>query len=199
MTVPSEPSVASLTAVSTRPYGERMAPTARRFRSCLAPALLASAVAACVHKPTMTLDHAEISGVQLATLPPSVGLVMTVVLDVYNPNGYDVAVRAVRGQATFAGRYPLPVTFQAPPQGVWLPAGQTTQVRVPMTVPIQLAILLVQQSFASPSIAYRFTGAADVTATRTLQLESDNYAVDETGMVTRNDLLAVIPASFFPH
>jgi len=110
-----------------------------------------------------------------------------------------VAVRAVRGQTAFAGQYPLPVTFQAPSDGVWLPAGQPTQVRVPITVPIQLAILLVQQSFASPAIAYRFTGTADVTATRTLQLERDNYAVDETGTITRNDLIAVIPASLFPH
>jgi hypothetical protein len=150
----------------------------------------------------MTLNHAEISGVQLATvppLPPTFGLVMTVVLDVYNPNGYDVAVRAVRGQTAFAGQYPLPVAFQAPPDGVWLPAGRTTQVRVPITVPLPLAIAIVQQSFASPMIAYRFTGTADVTATRTLQLEKDNYSVDQSGMLTRNDLLAVIPASLFPH
>jgi hypothetical protein len=154
----------------------------------------------------MTLNHAEISGIQLATFPPGssgpasgFGLVMTVVLDVYNPNGYDVAVRAVRGQTAFAGQAPLPVMFQAPPDGVWLPAGQTTQVRVPMTVPIQLAILLVQQSFSSPSIAYRFTGTADVTATRTLKLEKDNYSVDQSGALTRNDFLAVIPASLFPH
>ena len=32
-----------------------------------------------VSKPTMHLNHAEISGVQLATLPPSLGIVMTVV------------------------------------------------------------------------------------------------------------------------
>jgi hypothetical protein len=165
-----------------------------------ASALLASA---CAHNPTMTLNHAEISGVQLATFPPnltpSLGLVMTVVLDVYNPNGYDVAVRAVRGQTTFTNQAPLPVLFQAPPDGVWLPAHQTTQVRVPMLVPIQVAILLVQQSFAAPSIAYRFTGTADVTATRTLQLEKDNYSVDQNGTVTRADFLAVIPATLFPH
>ena len=162
--------------------------------SWLAVALLA----ACAHAPTMTLNHAEISGVQLATFPPSLGLVMTVVLDVTNPNGYDVAVRAVRGQASFPGQYPLLVSFQAPPDGVWLPAGKTTQVRVPVTVPIQLAILLVQQSLSSPSIEYRFTGTADVTATRTLQIEKDNYSVDQPGTITQNNLLAVIPASLFP-
>jgi Late embryogenesis abundant protein len=164
--------------------------------------LIAAACGACVSKPTMRLDHAEISGVQLASIPPmppTLGIVMTVVLDVYNPNSYDVAVRAVRGQTVFAGQYPLAVQYQAPPDGVWMPAGQTTQVRVPITVPVQLAVILLQQSFQVPSIDYRFTGTADVTATRSLQLEKDNYSVDQPGTITRNDMLAVIPASIFPH
>jgi hypothetical protein len=158
-----------------------------------------SSLAGCVHKPTMHLDHAEISGVQLATMPPSLGIVMTVVLDVTNPNSYDVAVRAVRGQTVFAGQYPLPVMFQAPPDGVWMPAGQTTQVRVPVTVPVQLAFALVQQGMTAPTIPYHFTGSADVTATRTFQLEKDNYAVDEDGSITRDQMIAVLPNSIFPH
>jgi len=160
-------------------------------------ALAASACIACVHKPEMHLDHAEISGVQLATMPPSLGIVMVVVINVLNPNSYDVAVRGVRGQALLANQYPLPVTFQAPPDGLWLPAGQTTAVRVPITVPIQLAIALVQQGMASPTIPYRFTGTADVTATRTFQLEKDNYSVDETGTITRADMMNVIPQNPF--
>ena len=154
---------------------------------------------ACVHKPTMHLDHAEISGVQLATMPPSFGIVMTVVLDVFNPNSYAVAVRAVRGQTVFAGQYPLPVMYQAPPDGVWMPAGQTTQVRVPVTVPVQLAFALMQQGMAVPTIPYHFTGSADVTATRTFALEKDNYAVDEDGSITRDQMMAVIPNSLWPH
>ena len=153
----------------------------------------------CVHKPTMHLDHAEISGVQLATMPPSFGIVMVVVLDVFNPNSYDVAVRAVRGQTVFAGQYPLPVMYQAPPDGVWMPAGQTTQVRVPVTVPVQLAFALMQQGMAVPTIPYHFTGSADVTATRTFELEKDNYAVDEDGAITRDQMMAVIPNSLWPH
>ncbi len=157
------------------------------------------ALAGCVHKPTMHLDHAEISGVQLATMPPSLGIVMTVVIDVYNPNSYDVAVRAVRGQTVFANQYPLPVMFQAPPDGVWMPAGQTTAVRVPVTVPLQLAFTLVQQGMNAPVIPYHFSGTADVTATRTFQLEKDNYAVDEDGLITREQMMAVLPNTFFPH
>ena len=185
----------------------RFVNNAGRFsRACwLGIALAACASTACVKKPEMHLDHAEISGVQLATMPPSLGIVMTVVIDVYNPNSYDVAVRGVRGQTVIGGQYPLPVAYQAPPpDGLWLPAGQTTAVRVPITMPIQLALALVQQGLTAPTIDYRFTGVADVTATHTFQLEKDNYAVDETGTITRAEMLAVIPNSiaaspFFPH
>ena len=169
---------------------------AGRFPGWSLLGLVLAASAACVHKPEVHLDHAEISGVALATMPPSLGIVMTVVIDVYNPNGYDVAVRGVRGQTVLGGEYPLPVAYQAPPpDGVWLPARQTTPVRVPVTVPIQLALALAQRGLAAPTIDYRFTGVADVTATHTFQLEKDNYAVDETGTITRAQLLAVIPSS----
>jgi hypothetical protein len=178
----------------------------RSLRSTLvAVALAACASVGCVQKPTVHLDHAEITGVQMATMPPSLAVVMTVVLMVYNPNSYDVAVRGVRGQAILAGQYPLPVQFQAPPpDGLWMPAGQTTAVRVPITMPIQLALALVQQGIALPTITYRFQGTADVTASHTLQLEKDNYSVDESGTITRDDMLKVVPASiqaspFFPH
>jgi LEA14-like dessication related protein len=162
-------------------------------------ALAAAACAACVHKPEMHLDHAEISGVQLATLPPSLDVVMTVVLDVYNPNSYDVAVRAVRGQTVMANRYPIPVNYTAPGDGMWLPAKQTTPVRVQFSVPIQVAFSLLQESFAAPVIPYRFQGKADVTATRSFQLEKDDYGVDEQGTVTREQMMAVLPNTFMPH
>jgi hypothetical protein len=169
------------------------------FRARFAVVILAAASAACVHKPEMHLDHAEISGVQLATLPPSLDVVMTVVLNVYNPNSYDVAVRAVRGQTVMANRYPIPVNYAAPGDGLWLPARQTTPVRVQFSVPIQVAFSLLQESFAAPVIPYRFQGKADVTATRSFQLEKDNYGVDEQGTVTREQMMAVLPNSLMPH
>ena len=167
------------------------------LRVLVALAVAACGASACVEKPTMHLNHAEISGLQFATVPP--GLVMTLVIDVHNPNSYDVAVRAVRGQTVLANQFPLPVYFQAPPDGIWLAAGQTTPMRVPVTMPMPLAWTLVQQSLMSPTIPYRFIGTADVTATRTLQLEKDNYSVDEVGALTRADMLAVLPASLVPH
>jgi len=172
----------------------RSASSSRLFAALAVAALLACT--GCVSKPTMHLNHAEISGVQLATMPPSIDVVMTIVLDVYNPNSYDVAVRAVRGQTVMAERYPLPVDYKAPGDGLWLPAHQTTSVRVPLSLPLPLAFQLVQQALASPVIGYRFQGTADVTATRSLQLEKDNYGVDESGSVTRDQMMAVIPNSF---
>lgn len=146
----------------------------------------------------MHLHHAEVSGVQLATLPPSLGVVLTVVVDVYNPNSYDVAVRAFRGQAIMADKYPLPVEFRAPQDGVWMPAGQTTPLRVPVTMPVDLALVLLREAFASPTIPYRFVGTADVTGTRTFQIERDNYGVDERGAITREQIAAILPNSILP-
>jgi hypothetical protein len=162
----------------------------------LVVALFASFVCGCVSKPTMRLDHSELNGIQLATLPPSIGIQMTVVLAVTNPNGYDVAVRAVHGQTMMADKYPLPVEFQAPGDGVWLPAKQTTLVRVPVMMPLPLALALLQEMMMAPTLSYRFTGKADVTATRALAIQKDDYAVDEKGTITREQMMAVIPAPF---
>lgn len=161
-------------------------------------AALIATTTACVTKPTMHLNHAEISGVQLATMPPGLGVVMTVVVDVTNPNSYDVAVRAFRGQAIMADRVSLPVEFRAPNEGVWMPAGRTTPLRVPVSFPLDLAMFLLRESFASPAIPYRFVGTADVTATTTFRFEKDNYAVDERGFITREQIAAILPNSLFP-
>jgi len=164
-------------------------------------ALAAALTAGCVSKPTMHLHHAEVSGAQLGIQPngaPTIGVVMTVVVDVYNPNSYDVAVRAFRGQAIMADKYPLPVEFRAPDPGVWMPAGQTTQLRVPVNMPVDLGIVLLREAFASPTIPYRFVGTADVTGTRTFQIEKDNYGVDERGAITRDQIAAIIPNSLMP-
>src|ERR1700754_502799 len=107
-------------------------------RSGMVVALLSLVVPAtngCAKKPTMKVNHAEMQGVQLG-FPPSLAVQMTVVLDVTNPNSYDVAVRAMRGQVSFFDRYTMPIDFRPGGDGVWFPSGQTTQVRVPTSVPI---------------------------------------------------------------
>ena len=144
----------------------------------------------------MHLNHAEITGVALG-YPPNVQ--MAVVVDVTNPNSYDVAVRAMHGQVTMANRYPIAIDFQGPPDGYWMAAGKTTSLRVPISLPLPLAIQLVGEAIQSPIIPYRFVGRADVTGTRTLQIEKDDYSIDEQGTVTRDQIAAIIPNSLAPH
>ena len=165
----------------------------------LAPWLLVLAVGvlgACAKKPTMKVHHAEVQGVQLG-FPPSLAVQMTVVMDVYNPNSYDVAIRAVRGTVTFHDRYSLPVSFQPGGEGVWLPADQTTQVRVPTAVPVDLALRISREAMMG-SVPYHFVGKADVTATRSLKVESDDYSVDERGQIQRHVIEQSIAAMGIP-
>ncbi len=171
--------------------------TSRVLAHAFVLACAAWACTACAKKPTMHLNHAEISGFQVATFPPSV--VMTVVVDVFNPNGYDVAIRAMRGQVIMADKYTIPLDYRPPGDGLWLPAGRTTQVSTPVAIPVNLAIALVGEAFASPTISYRLVGKADVTGTRSFQIEKDDYALDEPGTVTREQIQAIIPNTLRPY
>lgn len=164
---------------------------ARCVALTVALVLAISMVPSCVSKPTVRLNHAQVTGVRIA-FPPSIGVLMTLYIDVYNPNSYDVAVRAVRGQVLLANRYTLPVDYRGPDNGMWLNSNTTTSVAVPVTVPVQVAIAVLQESFSAPMIPYRFTGRADVTATRTFQLEKDDYSVSEDGAVSRQQIEAAL-------
>lgn len=166
----------------------------RRFASGLALAFGLVLVPACASKPSMTVRHAEVQGMQVG-FPPQLGVVMTVVLDVYNPNSYDVAIRAVRGSVVFMDRFTMPVDFKPGGEGVWLAAKATTPVRVPTTVPVELAINLVRAAYTSPTVPFRVTGKADVTATRSLKIESDDWSVDEKGELSRQQIEASVPAT----
>lgn len=170
-------------------------PRLARFARALALAALATSSAACVQKPTMKLDHAEVSGVRFG-FPPSLGVLMNIVVAVDNPNSYDIAVRAVRGQVVLANRYALPVSFRAQGNGVWLRSNSISRMAVPVDIPVQLAMELLRDGMASPTITYRFTGRADVTATSTFQLEKDDYSVNEWGLVTRQQLAAALGWGF---
>ncbi|MBX3189820.1 MAG: LEA type 2 family protein [Labilithrix sp.] len=158
-----------------------------RAAFCFLLLLFAALTAGCVSKPTMRLNRAEISGFRVA-FPPSVGVVMTMVVDVYNPNSYDVAIRAMRGQVVLADRYTLPIDFRPGGEGVWLASKQTTTVRVPVTVPVDLALQLLRETYTQPTVPFRVIGKADVTASRTFRFEADDYSVDETGSVSRQQI-----------
>lgn len=150
----------------------------------------------CAKKPTMKVRHAEVQGIQLG-FPPNVAVQMTVVMDVFNPNSYDVAIRAMRGTVTFHDRYTMPIDFRPGGEGVWLGADQTTQVRVPTAVPVDLALRITREAMTGV-VPFRVVGKADVTATRSLKIESDDYSVDETGEISRQVIEASIASMGIP-
>jgi hypothetical protein len=158
--------------------------------------LLAVASNGCAKKPTMTVHHAEMTGVKFG-FPPSLAVQMTVVMDVTNPNSYDVAIRAVRGTVTFHDRYTLPIDFRPGGEGVWLPSDRMTQVRVPTAVPVDLALRIMREAMTG-TVPYRVVGKADVTATRSLKIESDDYSVDERGQIQRQVIENSIAALGIP-
>ncbi len=143
----------------------------------------------------MKLNHAEISGVRLA-FPPSVGVLMTMVVDVTNTNSYDVAIRAMRGTVVLAERYSLPIDWRPGGDGAWLASNAMTTVRVPVTVPMDLAMALVRETYMTPTVSFHMIGTADVTASRTFKFEKDNYSVDEHGTFTRQQLEIALRSPF---
>jgi hypothetical protein len=174
--------------LSQRPAAEVLAPERRRVVLALCGGALGLvAGAACVSKPTMRLRGAAISGVRVS-FPPALGVIMRVMVDVYNPNSYDVAVRAVRGQTVLGERYTMPVNFKAQGDGLWLPSGRNTAIEVPVDIPVQTAMAVLAESTMVTMIPYRFSGRADVTATRTFRLEQDDYSVDERGWINRQQI-----------
>ncbi len=175
------------------------------FVSRLIPAVVRAFVvlcavgsAGCVTTPTVTLNHAELNGVQMAVFPPRLGVLLTVVVDITNPNSFDIGVRGMRGQVVLGERYPLPVAYVPPPPGLWLRAGQVTPMRLPVDMPINLAVALLREAFASPVIPFRVTGVVDVTGSSTFKVDKDNFAVDLQGTVTRQQVAGVVPAFMMP-
>jgi len=158
--------------------------------------LVVAATNGCAKKPTMHVSHAEMAGVQFG-FPPSVAVQMTVVMNVFNPNSYDVAIRGMRGTVTFHDRYSMPIDFRPGGEGVWLGSDRTTQVRVPATVPVDLALRITREAMTG-IVPYRVVGKADVTATRSLKIESDDYSVDERGQISRQVIEASIAAIGVP-
>jgi hypothetical protein len=146
-------------------------------RSALLLPLLALVSAGCVQQPVVTVHHAEVRGVS----PLGVGVV--IFLQIRNDNAYDVQIRNVRCNVTFGRGATLgPIDF-APNQ--WLPASQTTLVQVPVSLPWTLVPALASETMGAYAIPYHVTGVADVTATRTLGIDRNNYPIDEGGFVPR--------------
>lgn len=153
-----------------------MISTMRRW-AALGPLLLALfAAPGCVSKPAVTVHHAELRGLS------AWGLQVMILLQVRNDNGYDVQLRNVNVSTTFGRGLRLPVMF-SPNQ--WLPSNQTSFVQVPVTIPWTAIPQLVAETNGAYAIPYHVKGVADVTATRALGIERDNYPVDEGGAIPR--------------
>jgi hypothetical protein len=161
--------------------------------AALAGALFLTSVglSGCFAKPTMHVHHAEVQGVQL-TFPPSVGILMRVVMVIDNTSSADLLVRRVQAQVTLLGRYTIPVT--ATPQ-TWLTAKQQTLMPIDVVIPLSTAIPLLRDSLNSPFINYQVVGSADVSATSSFEIQKDNYPVNETGSIPRQALVDVARSS----
>lgn len=145
--------------------------------AALGPILVALCAApACVSTPKVSVHHAELRGLN------TWGLSVMILLQVRNDNSYDVQIRNVNVQVTFGRGLVLPVAF-APNQ--WLPSNQTTFVQVPVTIPWTALPAIVAETAGAYAIPYHVRGVADVTGTRTFQIERDNYTVDENGSIPR--------------
>ncbi len=144
-------------------------------------AMLAMLLGGCVSKPVLELYGARVAGVT----PQGVTLLLT--MKVNNDNAFDVRVRNVRANVTVAHQYQLPYLQYDPEQ--WLASDASTNVNVPMSVPWQMIAPLLATSVGSPTLAYHVHGLADVTATRLLQIERNDYMLDEEGSFSRFDLV----------
>lgn len=112
-----------------------------------------------------------------------VGVTLVLVVGITNPNAYDLKIRAVRAQTVIAGKYPLPPIDMAP--DLWLPSGQTTEVRIPTTIPWLVLPGILSETLGSETISYQVDGSADVTAVRAIGIEKDSYPMHLTGTLPR--------------
>lgn len=140
-------------------------------------AALGLASAGCVQTPSVRLHHADVRGAALT------GAVLDVVIEIHNPNSYDIKLRDLTAETTFAGLYKLPPIVLHPDQ--WLPSGQATQVHVPVTLPWLMLPGILAETMLAPRVTYEIRGSVNVTATRTFGIEEDNYPIDLKGEMPR--------------
>jgi len=166
-----------------------------RRGALLLPLVVAlGAATGCVQQPTIAIRGAEVRGASL------MGVDVLITLEVRNDNAYDVMVRGVRCNVVFGrgGAVLGPIQF-APNQ--WLRSNSTTLVMVPVSIPLTIIPALMGESNGAYSIPYHVRGVVDVTATSSLNIERNNYAIDHDGFVTRQMVVdaarRVMPLPFF--
>lgn len=158
------------------------------MRTLLFLAVVLIAATGCVSEPAVKLYGARIGGVS-----PQ-GVTLGVTMRVLNDNSFDIMVRGVRTNVSIGNTMLPPV--QATPQQ-WLPSGRGTLVQVPVVIPWSTVTPLIQTTVSSPSIKYRMVGYADVTATRALEIDFDDYKFDQVGSFSRAELVLAAGRGFF--
>jgi hypothetical protein len=68
---------------------------------------------------------------------------------------------------------------------------------VPVTIPWNLVGPVVSASVGSPTVSYRVWGSANVTATRLLEVDYDDYKLDKEGKFYRAELMTAAGRGFF--
>ena len=104
-----------------------------------------------------------------------------------NPNSFDIQIKTVRANVRVDGiPQPIPVHFEP---NVWLPAGKTVNIAVPVTIPWAIIPPLAIKTLMSDEVPFRIVGRADVVATRAFKIDNDNYAFNEEGTVPKRMFL----------
>jgi hypothetical protein len=153
-----------------------------RPMSLLLLALLVLPLAGCPSKPVL-----ELHGARLQSATP-MGIGMTLIMRVHNDNVFDVKVRNVRVSTIIGRRYQLPMIRYNP--DIWLPAGRSTQVPVPVVIPWHLVGPLIATTAGSSYVDYRVKGVVDVTAIRLLNIQRNDFEIDDEGRLSRMQLVA---------
>ena len=144
----------------------------------------------CPQQPVVQLQSARIVGAS------QYGVNMMMRLRVSNRNPFDVRVRNVRAQVVVAERYMLPYLRFNPDQ--WMPANSWSYVDVPATIPLNLVTPLLATTLRSNVITYHASGLVDVTATRLLGLQINDYELNDDGAMSRADLAMIAARTVLP-
>ncbi len=147
-------------------------------------------LSACITRPAM-----QLWGTQVRNAGPP-GLSLNMIMRVKNDNAFDIQIRTVRANVVLDGRYPLPPIMASP--NTWLRAGQTTQVVVPVTIPWSIVPGLTASAARKPFLTFRVVGSADVTGTRLLKINRDDWRMSDQGRVSSLELLAAAGRGHLP-
>lgn len=144
----------------------------------------------CVSEPAMKLW-----GTQVRNAGPP-GLSLNMIMKVQNDNSFDIMIRNVRANVVLANQFALPPINASP--NTWLPAGRTTHVTVPVTIPWNMVPALTATAARGPYVSFRVSGFADVTGTRAFQIDKNDWVVKDSGTVSSGEILAAAGRGHLP-